>query len=199
MVSVFRKYREQNRRQFYRKSGSTKTFVINYIRIIITCIVYFGFGWIIGPAGTQALPLGARILFEIAFISIFGFHGLFLFLSMVVFNGQARNEWKAWIRCKRFDSTTMKHRYAGATINTYTRGLVSRKSSIINKFNCDISTKTSMSVVSAMVPEEYYPTEMDQQSITELKTMLEGLYKPTSTSDPIPIQNEDTMLTDIIL
>ena len=196
MVSMFRKYR----RQWYRKSGSKKIFVINYIRITILCIVYFGFGWIIGLAGTQALPLGARILFEIAFISIFGFHGLFLFLLMVVFNGQARNEWKAWIRCKRFDPTTMKHRYEGTTASTHTRGgrVTRRTSSTINRF--DISTKTSMSVVSAMVPEEYYPTEMDQQSITELKTMLEGLYKPTSTSDPIPIQNSDTLIfTDIIL
>ena len=155
-------------------------------RIAIKMAVLFGLGWIFGLAGTQALPDGVSVPFQILFTTLVGFQGLFIFLFNVVLAANVRKELKKLILRRGQTQHT----------RTYTSQKVLKRKAAQRKphtssayiYKNVFSSKEPTSLISSLVAEEYdvcEPAELSghQVAVTKLKSRVEYELHPCTADD----------------
>ena len=70
------------------------------LRTAIGISLLFGLGWGFGFGATQGLDQKAlRLIFALAFTTLTGFQGLFIFIFYCILSEKVRNVWKSWVHC----------------------------------------------------------------------------------------------------
>lgn len=197
-----------HRDRFYGKMSKPKR-VIKTITVTFLLAVMFVIGWVFGVLGFQSVGLQSdlRRVFQIIFIAVVSFHGLFLFLFQPCRSKDARNLWIKWyyyITCRphlyhqrgKIQGKSTNRRKNAPPTSSSAQDPTSPRGAAATLAKNDLSSHGD-GIMSSIARRLGYranqPSEVHENghAHTEDPTILQGTYKkPRPTVSSLPVVEE---------